>query len=51
MLETLRRVAPIPAVQMEGVVGAATVGAFVWLLVEGYIRPLAVYFLELYLSF
>lgn len=51
MLETLRRVVPIPALPMEAVVGATTVGAFLWLLVEGYIRPLAVYFLELYLSF
>ncbi len=54
MLEALRKAVFVPSVPtkwVEGGLVAATVGAFVWLLVEGAIQPLAVLLLELYLLF
>jgi hypothetical protein len=51
MLESIRKAVLIPTIPLEGTVAVGTGAAFVWLLAKGYIKPLAVYFLELYLSF
>ena len=51
MLETVRRAVPISALPVDGLVAIGTGAAFFWLLTQGYIRPLAIYLLELYLSF
>ena len=51
MLETVRRAIPISALPIDGLVAVGTGAAFFWLLTQGYIRPLAIYMLELYLSF
>ena len=51
MLETLRRAVPISALPLDGLIAAGTGFAFLWLLSHGYIRPFAVYLLELFLSF
>jgi hypothetical protein len=51
MLETVRRAVPISALPVDGLVAVGTGAAFFWLLAQGYIRPLAIYMLELYLSF
>ena len=51
MFETVRKVVPISALPVDGLVAVGTGGAFFWLLSQGYIRPLAIYLLELYLSF
>ncbi|MDH3253640.1 MAG: hypothetical protein OEM62_01515 [Acidobacteriota bacterium] len=50
MLDTLRRTVPISALPIDGLIAAGTGLAFFWLLSQGYIRPLAIYLLELYLS-
>ena len=51
MFETVRRAVPISALPVDGLVAVGTGAAFFWLLAQGYIRPLAIYMLELYLSF
>jgi hypothetical protein len=51
MLESIRKAVLVPAIPLEGMVAVGTGAAFVWLLAKGYIQPLAIYFLELYLSF
>jgi hypothetical protein len=51
MLETVRRAVPISAFPVDGLVAVGTGAAFFWLLTQGYVRPLAIYLLELYLSF
>jgi len=51
MIQSLRRSVAVPNLNVEAVAGAATVGAFAWLLAHGYVRPIAVYLLELYLAF
>ncbi|MDH3746368.1 MAG: hypothetical protein OES47_14820 [Acidobacteriota bacterium] len=54
MLEAIRKTVPIPeltAVALEVPVAVVTAIAFVWLLAQGAIQPLAVYLLELYLLF
>ena len=52
MLEALRKAVPItiaPAA-IDVVVAVGTVATFLWLLAQGFIRPLAVYLLELFLA-
>ena len=51
MLEAIRKAVEIPAIPFESLVTIATAGAFLWLLAKGAIQPLAIYLLELYLSF
>ena len=51
MLESIRKAVVVPSLNLEIVVGAATVFSFIWLLAHGFIRPIAVYLLELYLTF
>lgn len=51
MLAAIRKAAHVPDLPVEGVVSAATGLAFLWLLAKGVIQPLAVYLLQLYLSF
>jgi hypothetical protein len=51
MLETLRRTVPISALPLDGLIAAGTGIAFFWLLTHGYVRPFAIYLLELFLSF
>jgi hypothetical protein len=51
MLEAIRKAVDIPTVPLEGVATAVTAAAFFWLLAKGAIQPLAIYLLELYLSF
>ncbi len=52
MLEALRKAVPaISPISIDGILAVATTAAFLWLLVHGYIRPLAIYLLELYLAF
>lgn len=49
MLAAIRKAALVPVIHLEGVVSAATVLAFFWLLAKGVIQPIAVFFLQLYL--
>lgn len=51
MLETVRRAVPISALPVDGLVAVGTGAAVFWLLTQGYVRPFAIYLLELYLSF
>ena len=53
MFELIRKAVPVPAkvLPLEGVAAFTTAVAFLWLLAHGYVRPVAVYLLELYLSF
>lgn len=51
MLQLIRKAVPVPALNVEIVAGATTVFAFLWLLAHGMIQPIAVYILELYLTF
>ena len=51
MLESIRRTIVWPRVNLEGVATVATVVAFFWLLAQGAIQPIAVFLLEIYLSF
>jgi len=51
MLDALRRAVPVASpISIDGAVAATTLATFLWLLAHGYIRPLAVYLLELYLA-
>ena len=51
MLEAIRKAISLPQVPVQAVVTGLTVSAFVWLLAQGAIQPLAIYLLQLYLSF
>ena len=51
MLEAIRKAVDVPTVPFEGLVTAVTAAAFFWLLARGAIQPLAIYLLEIYLSF
>ena len=51
MLAAIRKAVAVPVIPLEGLVSAVTALAFFWLLATGVIRPLAVYLLQLYLSF
>ena len=51
MLAAIRKAVHVPDLPLEGVVSAVTALAFLWLLAKGAIQPLAVYLLQLYLSF
>ena len=51
MLESIRRAVVVPSLSLELVASAATAFAFFWLLAQGMIQPIAVYLLELYLTF
>lgn len=52
MLESTRRaVAVIPRIPVEGLAVVGTVSAFGWLLAHDLVRPIAVYLLEIFLTF
>ena len=51
MSESIRRAVIVPSLNLELVATAVTAFAFFWLLAHGLIQPLAVYLLELYLTF
>lgn len=51
MLEVLRKAVPaVSQLSVDAVVAVATFATFLWLLANGFIRPLAIYLLELYLA-
>ncbi|MCP4203285.1 MAG: hypothetical protein GY769_15285 [bacterium] len=51
MLEALRKVLPVVSpVSMDVVISLGTLVSFAWLLANGFVQPLAVYLLELYLA-
>ena len=51
MLAAIRKAVHVPELPIEAVVSVVTGLAFFWLLAKGVIQPLAVYLLQLYLSF
>ena len=51
MIESIRKAIAFPQVPVQVVVTGLTVSAFAWLLAQGTIPPLAIYLLQLYLSF
>jgi hypothetical protein len=51
MLAAIRRAAVVPRGAHRVVLPAVTLAAFAWLLVQDAIAPLAVYALQLFLSF
>ncbi len=51
MLTAIRRATAVPVATHRWVVPASTFAAFTWLLLEDAIAPLAVYCLQLFLSF
>lgn len=51
MLDSLRRSVAIPRVPLSAVLSVGTVGSFCWLLAQGAIHPLALYILQVYLTF
>lgn len=51
MLEQVRKRLTIAALPVEWLLSLTTVGSFTWLLLNNQIHPLAVYLLQLYLSF
>lgn len=51
MLTAIRRTAVVPQSTDSWLVPVATVSAFVWLLAHDAIAPLAIYALQLFLSF
>ncbi|MFQ5526815.1 MAG: hypothetical protein ACE5GX_11205 [Thermoanaerobaculia bacterium] len=51
MLEAIRKAVPaVSPVSMDVILAVGTFATFMWLLVNGYVRPLAIYLLELYLA-
>ena len=51
MLETIRRHVEIPRLRLDVVLAVATTFSFGWLLLRDLVHPVAVYLLQLYLSF
>ena len=51
MLAAIRRIVVIPQSSFRWLVPAATLSAFAWLLAHDAIAPLAIYALQLFLSF
>lgn len=56
MLESIRRIAVLPNFRAhrllsQGLLTASSLLAFVWLLANDLIQPIAVYLLQLYLTF
>ncbi len=51
MIESIRRAIAFPQVPVQAIATCLTVSAFAWLLAQGAIQPLAIYLLQLYLSF
>jgi len=51
MLAAIRRVTAVPQSANRVLVPAATISAFVWLLAHDAIAPVAIYVLQLFLSF
>ncbi len=51
MLTAIRRAVVVPAFTHRWVIPAATLSAFTWMLADDAIAPLAVYCLQLFLSF
>jgi hypothetical protein len=52
MLPAIRKAVALPVpLPLEGFATLATLLGFFWLLVQGHIQPIAIYLLELYLTF
>lgn len=52
MLPAIRKAAVLPRpLPLEGLVTLGTLLGFFWLLFQGHIQPIAIYLLELYLTF
>ncbi len=51
MLQAIRKAAVLPRPSATWAMPAATVAAFLWLLTQDAIQPLAIYALSLFLSF
>jgi|CXWL01.1.fsa_nt_gi hypothetical protein len=51
MLDSIRRSVAIPQIPVGAVLSAGILGSFCWLLVQGAIQPLALYCLQVYLTF
>lgn len=51
MIQAIRKVISLPQLPVQAIITGLTVSAFVWLLAQGAIQPLAIYLLQLYLSF
>ena len=51
MLESVSRLASIPQVSTEVFLSSGTILGFGWLLLTDQIHPVAIYLLQLYLSF
>lgn len=51
MLDTLRKQLSIPQIPVRALSSAGVIGSFVWLLANDLVHPVAVYLLELYLTF
>ncbi len=51
MLDVLRKALPaVSPVSTDATIAFGTLVAFVWLLANGFVQPIAIYLLELYLS-
>lgn len=51
MLEQVRKRITVASLPLEWLLSVTSVGSFTWLLLQNQIHPLAVYLLQLYLSF
>ena len=51
MLEQVRKRFTVASLPLEWLLSVTSVGSFTWLLLQNQIHPLAVYLLQLYLSF
>lgn len=51
MFEIVRQSLALPRLRVDLLLAVATVSSFTWLLVADLVHPLAVYLLQLYLSF
>lgn len=51
MLQALRKIVALPRVPAEVFAATGTLAAFLWLLAHGFVQPVAVYLLELFLIF
>ena len=51
MIESIRKAIALPQVPVQAIAAGLTVSAFAWLLAQGAIQPIAIYLLQLYLSF
>ncbi len=51
MLDSVRKLVAVPVISSEAVLSVGVLATFAWLLAHDLVHPIAVFFLQLYLTF